>query len=117
MKLRDKNHLMKKTMEDLAKTGIETPVWKAVAKGLNRPRRKRHEVSLIRIEKFAVEKDIVVVPGVVLGNGEIKKQVTVAAARFSADAKKKIEKAGGKCMLIEELIAKKPDADKIRILA
>lgn len=32
----------------------------------------------------------------VLGNGEIKKKLTVKAAKFSASAKEKIENAGGK---------------------
>lgn len=32
----------------------------------------------------------------VLGNGEVEKKLTVVAAKFSATAKEKIEKAGGK---------------------
>ena len=36
----------------------------------------------------------------VLGNGEITKKVTVKAAHFSASAKEKIEKAGGKAEII-----------------
>ena len=32
----------------------------------------------------------------VLGNGELTKKLTVCAAKFSATAKEKIEKAGGK---------------------
>jgi large subunit ribosomal protein L15 len=38
----------------------------------------------------------------VLGDGEITKAVTVKAHKFSASAKEKIEKAGGKC---EEIVA------------
>ncbi len=37
----------------------------------------------------------------VLGNGEIKKAVTVKAHRFSESAKAKIEKAGGQAVVIE----------------
>jgi large subunit ribosomal protein L15 len=37
----------------------------------------------------------------VLGDGEITKAVTVKAHKFSASAKEKIEKAGGKC---EEIV-------------
>ncbi len=36
----------------------------------------------------------------VLGNGEITKQLTVRASAFSASAKEKIEKAGGKAEVI-----------------
>ena len=37
----------------------------------------------------------------VLGDGELKKALTVKAHAFSASAKEKIEKAGGKAVLIE----------------
>lgn len=37
----------------------------------------------------------------ILGNGEITKNITVKAAKFSAAAKEKIEKAGGKAEVIE----------------
>jgi len=37
----------------------------------------------------------------ILGDGEITKAVTVRAHKFSASAKEKIEKAGGKCEIIE----------------
>ena len=36
----------------------------------------------------------------VLGNGELTKKLTVNAAAFSASAKEKIEKAGGKAEVI-----------------
>ena len=115
MKTRDKNPILKKEIERLNKAGIEEPVWKAVAKGLNRPRRKRYEMNLSRLEKFANQNDTVIVPGIVLGKGEIKKQVTVAAVRFSSEARKKIEKAGGKCLSIDE-VSREKDTSKIRIM-
>ena len=36
----------------------------------------------------------------VLGNGELKKAVTVSARYFTASAKEKIEQAGGKAQLV-----------------
>jgi large subunit ribosomal protein L18e len=114
MKIREKNPLLRKEIESLARAGIEKPAWKAVAKGLNRPRRKRFEVNLSRLEKFAKQDDTIIVPGVVLGEGEIKKNVTVAAVKFSSVARKKIEKAGGKCLTIEQ--ASKMEPSKIRIM-
>lgn len=36
----------------------------------------------------------------VLGEGEVKKPLTVRATRFSASAKEKIEKAGGKAIVV-----------------
>jgi large subunit ribosomal protein L15 len=40
-------------------------------------------------------------PVAILGNGELKKALTVKAHRFTASAKQKIEAAGGKAEIIE----------------
>lgn len=114
MKIRDKNPILKKEIEKLSQAGVEKPIWKAVAKGLNRPRRKRYEVNLSRLEKFATQGDTIVVPGIVLGEGDVKKRITVAAIKFSSEARKKIERAGGKCLSIEEVSKENPS--KMRIM-
>ncbi len=118
MKIRDKNPLLKELIENLLKKSLElnAPIWKAVAKGLNRPRRKCYEVNLYKIQKYAKEKETIVVPGVVLGDGEINKPVTVAAWRFSGKAREKIEKAKGKCLTIQELIEKNPKGSGVKIM-
>ena len=46
-------------------------------------------------------------PVKVLGSGELKAKLTVKADAFSAEAKKKIEAAGGKVELIEKTVPKK----------
>lgn len=116
MKAREK--ASKGLIEKLYKGGAEQKagLWKAVAKGMNRPRRMQFEVNLTRIEKFAKQKETIVVPGVVLGEGDLKKDVTVAAFRFSGNAKEKIEKSGGRCLSIEELHEKNPKGKGIRIM-
>ncbi len=116
MKLRNKSS--KGLVEKLHKEGAEKKanVWKAVAKDMNRPRRKRFEVNLTRIEKHSKAKETIVIPGVVLGSGNIKKGLTIAALKFSGKAKDKIEKSGGKCLSIEELYEKNPKGKGIRIM-
>ena len=114
MKIRDKNPGLKKLILDFNRKGHEKGVWRAMADGLNRPRRKHYEVDVGRLEKFAKAKETIVVPGAVLGNGELTKPLNVAALRFSATAKAKIEKAGGKCIDISELDDK--TISKVRIM-
>ena len=94
LKLRDKHQQLENLIIELDHKA--QPIWKAVAKGLNRPRRVEFKMNLYRLEKFVNGKETVVVPGVVLGTGEITKPVNVAALKFSGSAKQKIEKAGGK---------------------
>ena len=114
MKIRDKGPLARVLIEELKQK--EPPIWKAVARGLNRPERKGYEVNLLRIEKYAKPRGKIVVPGVVLGSGGIKKAVTIAALKFSGAAREKIEKAGGKCLTIEEMGKENPKGKGIRIM-
>ena len=112
MKIRNKNPVLRDLIAELEKQ--KEPVWKAVARGLNKPRRKRFEVGLNRLQRYAKSNDNVVVPGIVTGVGELSKPITVAALRFTADAKTKIQKAKGRCLSIQEMIDKKPM--RVRIL-
>lgn len=41
-------------------------------------------------------------PVVILGDGELKKAITIVAHRFSSSAKEKIEAAGGKAVIVEQ---------------
>lgn len=117
MKIREKNEHMKDLINKLYSEGLKNNnIWKKVAEELNKPTRKLREVNLIRIEKYAKPKETIVVPGVVLGSGKITKHLTIAALRFSASAKEKIEKSGGKCLTIEELFEKNPQGKGIRII-
>ena len=118
MKVRDKNPLLSGLIKKLDEKGRQenVPLWSALAKKLNRPRRKTYEVNLFSLEKNATGKETVVVPGSVLGSGELTKPVTVAALKFSGKAEEKIKKAGGKSVSIEEFIEDNPKAKGIRIM-
>jgi len=113
MKIRAKNHVLKDLIEDLRKKGVEQPIWTSLAHGLNRPQRNKHEVNLYDIERNAQAKETIVVPGVVLGSGIVTKPVTVAALKFSGQAQNVIEKAGGKCLSIQEVMNSKPETLRI----
>jgi len=53
-----------------------------------------------KINRYAAEGKTVVVPGKVLGDGELAKPVVVVAFTFSERAKDKIERAGGKAIAL-----------------
>ena len=114
LKLRDKHQQLQNLVIDLEHK--EKPIWKAVAKGLNRPRRVGFRINLYRLDTLTESKETIVVPGVVLGTGEITKPPTVAAWRFSGSAKQKIEKAGGKCLDIPHLVKEHPDGKGVRLM-
>ncbi len=118
MKTREKAPQLKILIERLDRAGIEkkAPVWRAVARGLNRPNRRGYKMGLYRLDKLTKDKESVVVPGAVLGTGSMKKALTVAALRFTPSAREKIEAAGGKCLGIAEMLEKNPKGSKVRIM-
>jgi large subunit ribosomal protein L18e len=112
-----KNTQTQTLIQELKRTAIEQDValWKRVAEDLEKPTRQRRIVNIFKIEANTKDGDIVIVPGKVLGEGDITKKVTVAALSFSDQAVVKIGK-GGKTMTIIELIKSNPKASKVKIL-
>ena len=95
---------------------VDSDFLKDLAKKLNKPRRRRIEVNLVHIDRHTKKNDTVVVPGVVLGYGNITKPVTISAWKFSNNAAEKIKASEGKVIPIEDLIEKNPKGTKVKIL-
>lgn len=94
----------------------EAPIWRDIAKRLEKPTKARIVVNLSRIDRYANEGDTVIVPGKLLASGAITKKVTIAAYNFSAAAVEKIIAAGGECVSIESLAENNPAGTAIKIL-
>lgn len=106
------------TIRFLKKQSAEnkTGIWRDIAERLAKPERKRITVNLSRLNRYTKKNDAVVVPGKVLGSGEISHQVTVAAFAFSESARQKIIAANGKCVSFSDLAKKNPKGSEIRII-
>lgn len=107
-----------KLIDELKKTSYEhkAKIWKTVAVKLEKPLRNMAEVNLSRIERNAKNNETVIIPGKVLGSGDVNKPLTVAAFSFSDNAKKKILGAKGKVFTIREIMEKNPEGSNIRIM-
>ncbi len=101
------NKQLTSLVENLMKT--KKPIWRRVAKELSKPRRQRVEVNLSKIDQYASADSTVLVPGKVLGAGNLSKKVTVAAFSFSESAKKLIGEVGGKAISIDSLHKSNPE--------
>ncbi len=101
-----------KLIKELKK--FDGPAWKRVIEELDSPSRRGREVNLSSISRYA--SGTVLVPGTVLGSGELKNAVTIAAVRFSKAAKEKIEKAGGRPITISELAKENPGCSGVKIM-
>ena len=89
--------------------------WVYLAYLLAKPKRKQASVNIFKINKFSEEKDIVIIPGKVLSQGEINHKITIAAFSFSDIALKKLKQ--GKCEIksIKELASGDKDV-KFKII-
>ena len=91
-------------------------IWKRVAELIARPARKRATVNIGKISRHTSAGDIIVVPGKVLGSGNLSHKVTVAALNASTSARTVIVGAGGSLITIDELLTKVPKGKGVTII-
>lgn len=105
-------------IQDLKKRSWENeaPIWRDIAKRLEKPTKARAVVNLSRVDRYANEGDTVLVPGKLLAAGVITKKVRVAAYSFSAGALEKVVAAGGECISIQAIADTNPKGTNIKIL-
>jgi len=126
---RKTNPQINKLIEDLKRIARENsaPIWRDIAKRLEKPRRNYAAVNLSKINRYSSSNDTILVPGKVLSSGTMEKPVTVAALGFSKKAFEKICKCGeggkegkgeerGKCITIEELVKNNPKGSGVKII-
>ena len=112
------NVYLRQTIEDLKKKSVENkaPIWGDVAEKLSNPTRQKVEVNISDIERNTKSGETILVPGIVLSNGKLTKQVKVAAWKFSPKAAEKIKQVHGETLTIEELVKKNPQGSGVKIL-
>lgn len=108
-------HALIKELRNIAREH-KAKIWKTIADFLERPRRRRIHVNVSKINRLTNSNDTVVVPGKVLGAGDIDHPVTVAAFSFSESAKEKILSKGGSAITINELAKKNPKGSNVKII-
>jgi large subunit ribosomal protein L18e len=94
----------------------EAEIWRDIAERLSKPSRKRIAVNLSRLNRYTQRNETVVVPGKVLGTGEINHRITVAAFTFSEKAKQKITTKKGKCLSFFDLVKKNPKGANVKVI-
>ena len=91
-------------------------IWLDVAEHLAKPKAQRVAVNLSRINRHTQRRDMIVVPGKVLGTGTLQHSVTVAAFGASKKAKEKLTAAKAKYLSIPELVEKNPKGANVKII-
>ncbi len=91
-------------------------VWRDVAMRLSKSRKNWAQPNLSRVSRYAPEGATILVPGKLLGSGELTNGHTIAAYSVSNGAREKIEAAGGRVMTYGELMTENPTGKGVVIL-
>ncbi len=73
-------------------------------------------MNLSQIDRNTQKNDTIIVPGKVLGTGNLTHSLTIAAFDASDSAKEKLKAAKAKYLSIPELVAKNPKGTKVKII-
>lgn len=119
MKTQIEKKLKRKTDKDLVETiiaGKKKDSWNIVAHKISKPSRKQTDLNLDEINERSKEGDIIIIPGKVLGMGEVNKKIKISALAYSESAKEKLTKNKIDFNLIGEEIKSNIEAKNIKIL-
>ena len=117
IKTKATNPVLKETLLELEKQAKKenAKIWLKVGNILSKSRKNRVAVNLMKIDKYAKEGETIVVPGKVLGTGNLTKKVIVSSFEISDKAKQKINGVGT-FMDLKSLMEKNPKGKGLKIL-
>lgn len=112
------NNQLSALIQDLKRQSSESDIklWKRIAVDLEKPTRQRKAINLGKLDILTKENDVVIVPGKVLGTGDLNHKITIAALNFSSQAAEKIKKTKSEMFLIGDFVKNNPKAKNVRIL-
>ena len=94
----------------------KAPIWSRLAELALKPSRARRVVNLGQLDKFAKDDDIIVVPGKVLGTGNLTHKITLCSFSISNSGATKILESGGKILGLSELVKSNPTGKGVKIV-
>jgi len=118
-KVKIEKKLRRKTNTELVETIIKSKKnasWLKVADKISTPKRKQISLNLDQINNKSEDNDIALIPGKVLGIGNINKKIKVVALSFSESATEKLKKSKTEFSTIDKELKENPEAKKIKIL-
>jgi large subunit ribosomal protein L18e len=92
------------------------PIWSRLADMTIKPSRARRVLNLGQLDKFVNDNEVVVVPGKVLGAGNISHKITLCSFSISTSGAKKVIQSGGKILTFSQLIRDNPTGKGVKII-
>ncbi|HEX9845959.1 MAG TPA: 50S ribosomal protein L18e [Candidatus Nitrosotenuis sp.] len=100
----------------IASSKNKAPIWSRLAQMAQKPGAARRIVNVGKLNDVTGDNDVIVVPGKVLGTGDISHKITLCSFSISTSAAKKITTAGGKIINHSEMISKFPTGKGVKII-
>lgn len=112
------NQLVVKMVKELKQASAKNkaPIWSNLAEMAQKPGIAKRVVNIGRLGSVTKENEVIVVPGKVLGTGNISHKITLCCFSISTAAAKKIQSAGGKIINHSDVISKFPTGKGVRII-
>lgn len=101
-----------KLIEDCNKLAEKSRFWKKISKELSKSTRRMREVNILKLNKITKPKETIIIPGKLLGLGELNHELTIYAFKYSESAKEKIKNL----YPIQDLIKKNPSGKGVKII-
>ena len=99
-----------------ASTKNDAPIWAKLAKLALKTSVSRKVINLNKIDEVTEDNAVIVVPGKVLGTGNVSHKITLSSFSISNTAAKKILDAGGSIISFSEMINKFPTGKGVIII-
>jgi large subunit ribosomal protein L18e len=99
-----------------ASTKNDAPIWLKLSKLALKTSSSKRVVNLTQINDVTKEDEVIVVPGKVLGTGNVSHKITLTSFSISNSAAKKIIESGGNIISFKEIIEKFPTGKGVRII-
>jgi large subunit ribosomal protein L18e len=94
----------------------KSPAWFKLSKMLSQATRKHSAVNLSVIDRQTSMGDTILVPGRVLGVGEITKKIRICSFGISAEALERLKKTRSEWIHVLDEIKKNPKAEGLKII-
>ena len=100
----------------LASKKNDAAIWSKLAKLALKKSASRRVVNLTKINEVTKENSVIIVPGKVLGTGNVSHKITLSSFSISNSAAKKIIESGGTIISFSEMIKKFPTGKDVSII-
>ncbi len=92
------------------------PIWSRLAELALKPSSARRIINIGQIDKVVKDNDVIVVPGKILGTGNLSHKITLCSFSISTSGAKKVLQSGGKIFSFSELIKNHPTGKGVIII-